>query len=43
MGSDAHAPGEVGAGLTSARELLLAAGFTSVLVFRSRVPQEVAL
>jgi histidinol-phosphatase (PHP family) len=43
MGSDAHSPGEVGAGLTQARELLLEAGYRSVLVFRSRVPEEVPL
>jgi histidinol-phosphatase (PHP family) len=43
MGSDAHAPSEVGEGLDAARELLLAAGYESVVYFRSRTPQEVAL
>jgi histidinol-phosphatase (PHP family) len=43
MGSDAHAPSEVGAGLGQARDALLTSGFTSVLVFRGRVPEEVAL
>ena len=43
MGSDAHSPGEVGEGLPAARELLERAGYASVLVFRGRVPEEVAL
>ena len=43
MGSDAHAPEEVGSGLTSAREALLETGYRSALVFRGRVPEEVAL
>ena len=43
MGSDAHAPEEVGSGLDLAREALLAVGYTSVLVFRDRVAEEVAL
>jgi histidinol-phosphatase (PHP family) len=42
-GSDAHAPGEVGAGLGSGRELLRAAGYDSLVVFRKRVAEEVAL
>lgn len=42
-GSDAHSPGEVGEGLPAARELLLEAGYSSVLVFRNRIPEEVAL
>ena len=43
MGSDAHSPGEVGEGLTAARELLLQSGYSSVLVFRHRIAEEVAL
>lgn len=43
VGSDAHRPEEVGAGWGAARDLLLAAGYTSVVVFRSRVAEEVAL
>jgi histidinol-phosphatase (PHP family) len=43
MGSDAHAPGEVGEGLDLARELLLEAGYDSVVCFRKRVPTEVRL
>jgi histidinol-phosphatase (PHP family) len=43
MGSDAHAPGEVGAGLDLARRLLLEAGYDSVVCFRRRVAQEVGL
>jgi histidinol-phosphatase (PHP family) len=42
-GSDAHAPADVGAGLVAAREHLIAAGYDSVVVFRHRVPEEVAL
>jgi histidinol-phosphatase (PHP family) len=42
-GSDAHSPGEVGEGLSLARELLLSAGYSSVLVFRHRIAEEVAL
>jgi histidinol-phosphatase (PHP family) len=42
-GSDAHTPSDVGAGMTPARELLMRAGYDSVVVFRHRVPQEVAL
>ena len=43
VGSDAHAPGEVGAGWSEARDALDDAGYRSVLVFRNRVPQEVGL
>lgn len=43
VGSDAHSPGEVGAGWNAARGLLLAAGYASLVVFRSRVAEEVAL
>jgi len=43
VGSDAHAPGEVGSGWTEARAALDAAGYRSVLVFRKRVAQEVGL
>jgi histidinol-phosphatase (PHP family) len=43
IGSDAHVPGDVGAGLPQAREALLEAGYRSVLVWRGRVPEEVAL
>ena len=42
-GSDAHAPGEVGAGMGAARDALAEAGYRSVVVFRGRVPQEVPL
>jgi histidinol-phosphatase (PHP family) len=43
MGSDAHAPGEVAAGAEEAQELLAEAGYRSLVVFRGRVPVEVAL
>jgi histidinol-phosphatase (PHP family) len=43
IGSDAHCPEEVGAGWATGRELLLAAGYSSVVVYRQRVPHEVAL
>jgi histidinol-phosphatase (PHP family) len=43
IGSDAHDPGEVGAGGASARALLLEAGYRSVVVFRGRRAEEVAL
>jgi histidinol-phosphatase (PHP family) len=43
LGSDAHAPHEVGAGLAEAGELLAEAGYDSVVVFRKRVAREVAL
>lgn len=43
VGSDAHAPGEVGAGWAEAVAALAEAGYRSVLVFRKRVPEEVGL
>jgi histidinol-phosphatase (PHP family) len=43
IGSDSHAPGEVGFGFAAARELLLEAGYESVVVFRRRMAEEVAL
>lgn len=43
IGSDAHARSEVGAGGAEARELLLKAGYSSVVVFRSRMAEEAAL
>jgi histidinol-phosphatase (PHP family) len=43
FGSDAHAPEEVASGVAPARELLLAAGYRSLVVFRGREPHEVAL
>lgn len=43
VGSDAHEAGEVGAGGDEARELLRTAGYRSVVVFRSRSAEEVAL
>lgn len=43
IGSDAHDPREVGAGGASARALLLEAGYRSVVVFRHRRAEEVAL
>lgn len=43
MGSDAHSPAEVGEGLGLARELLLSAGYDSVVCFRKRVAREVPL
>lgn len=43
VGSDAHAPDEVGAGWSEARASLREAGYESVLVFRRRVPEEVGL
>ena len=42
-GSDAHAPAEVGEGFDLARELLREAGYDSVVCFRKRVAEEVAL
>jgi histidinol-phosphatase (PHP family) len=42
-GSDAHRPDDVGSGLVAARILLEAAGYSSLVVFRARVPEEVAL
>jgi histidinol-phosphatase (PHP family) len=43
IGSDAHTPGDVGAGLDAGRALLADAGYDSVLVFRGRKAEEVAL
>lgn len=43
IGSDAHAPGEVGAGGAEAREALIEAGYRSVLVFRGRKAEEVGI
>jgi histidinol-phosphatase (PHP family) len=43
FGSDAHSPGEVGQGMSQGRDLLHAAGYDSLVVFRKRIPQEVAL
>jgi len=43
VGSDAHAPGEVGAGWLEAVAALREAGYGSALVFRGRVPEEVGL
>jgi histidinol-phosphatase (PHP family) len=40
MGSDAHAPLEVGLGLPQARDALIAAGYDRIVVFRDRVPEE---
>ena len=43
LGSDAHSPGEVGMGFDAASGLLAEAGYDSLVVFRDRVPFEVAL
>ncbi|MDO8915781.1 MAG: histidinol-phosphatase HisJ family protein [Coriobacteriia bacterium] len=43
IGSDAHCPEEVGASWPAGRDLLLAAGYSSVVVFRRREPQEIPL
>jgi histidinol-phosphatase (PHP family) len=43
MGSDAHAAAEVAAGGDEARQLLRTAGYRSLVVFRSRRAEEVAL
>lgn len=43
LGSDAHHPSDVAAGMDRATEALRAAGYTSVLVFRGRQPEEVGL
>jgi len=43
IGSDAHAPHDVGAGSAEAVSALREAGYTSVVVFRSRVAEEVGL
>lgn len=42
-GSDAHAPGEVGYAFDRARTLLREAGYDSLVVYRNRVAEEVAL
>ena len=43
MGSDAHAPADVGAGAAEALAALRDAGYTSAVVFRKRQPMEVYL
>lgn len=43
IGSDAHAPAEVASAYAEARLALEHAGYTSAVVFRSRVAEEVAL
>jgi histidinol-phosphatase (PHP family) len=43
IGSDAHAPGEVGYAYDAARDLLEQAGYRSVVLFRARKAEEVAL
>jgi histidinol-phosphatase (PHP family) len=43
VGSDAHAPREVAYSFPTARELLVEAGYRSVVVFRGRRAEEVAL
>lgn len=43
IGSDAHAPAEVGFAYAEARLALEHAGYTSAVVFRSRVAEEVSL
>ncbi len=43
IGSDAHAPAEVGAGAAEARAALEAAGYRSVVVYAGREPREVGL
>ncbi len=43
IGSDAHAPDEVALGAREAVEALRAAGYSSALVFRGRVPEEVGI
>lgn len=43
IGSDAHCPSEVGHGAQEARHALLEAGYRSVVVFRRRVAEEVAI
>lgn len=43
IGSDAHCPEEVGADQRAALELLRTAGYSSVVVYRERTPQEVGL
>lgn len=43
IGSDAHAPAEVGSGMTEAVAALRDAGYRSVLVYRQRQPEEVGI
>lgn len=43
FGSDAHAPSQVGSGWAEAREALVEAGYRSLVLFRGRRPEEVAL
>lgn len=43
FGSDAHAPGDVGAGFSEARALLIEAGYGSLVYYRSREVVEVPL
>jgi histidinol-phosphatase (PHP family) len=43
VGSDAHAPGEVGFGAREAHAALERAGYRSVLVFRKRIAEEVGI
>lgn len=43
MGSDAHAPAEVGEGLPEAVAALRQAGYRSAVIFRNRVAEEVGL
>ena len=43
IGSDAHTPADVGAGWAEACTALTEAGYTSYVVFRNRVPEEVPL
>lgn len=43
VGSDAHAPDEVGLGVRLAYDALLAAGYDSVVVFRDRKPFEMEI
>jgi len=43
VGSDAHAPDEVGAGAEEAKAALVEAGYRSVVVFRGRKMQEVGV
>ena len=42
FGSDAHAPGEIGAGLEDALELAKTAGYRSHVVFQKRQAKEIA-
>lgn len=43
IGSDAHSPAELGSGSTAAIEALREAGYSSVVVYRGRRPEEVGL